>query len=295
MSDEQPLFPDAQDANDAHDPYAVIAAWYDREHDALTADGEMYHELLTEHADGETDVAGRLRVLEVGAGSGRLAAALAVSGCAVVGAEPSAAMRERAAHRLKTLPDRVARRIQIVAGTATDLALTGNEPFDAVIYGLNTFAHLLTSGEREQALRATSARLKMGGLLAIDLDLAGPRRLLKTAGQLWRLDTWRMDGMGRAQGKQGDEVEYVTHFAVGAASAEPDILTVTHFYDAHAQGGPVRRSVATTSFALLSRGEVELALRYTGFTVTAVYGAYDLTPYEEGASRAILVARRVGG
>jgi len=285
MSDEQL---DSSDPSHLSDPYAVIAAWYDLEHDPLTADSEMYQELLGDLAAGGV---GRLRVLEIGAGSARLAAALAPSGYAVVGVEPSTAMRARAAHRLTTLPERVARRIQIVAGTATNLSAAGSEPFDAAIFGLNTFAHLLTSDEREQALQSVSARLKANGLLLIDLDLAGPRRLAETAGHVWRLGTWRV-GDGSQGSGQGEE--YVTHFTVGAPGAEPAILTVTHFYDSHTQGGPLRRSVATTSFALLARGEVELALRYAGFTVTAVYGSYDLAPYEESSPHAILVARRVG-
>jgi hypothetical protein len=46
------------------------------------------------------------------------------------------------------------------------------------------------------------------------------------------------------------------------------------------------------TLALLSRGEVALALRQAGFSIEALYGAYDLTPYDDLSPRALFVARR---
>lgn len=51
----------ANDPREEQDPYALIAEWYDLEHDSFTDDIELYQELLA----GETQ---RLAILEVGAG-----------------------------------------------------------------------------------------------------------------------------------------------------------------------------------------------------------------------------------
>lgn len=260
---------------DVADPYAQIAEWYDLEHDSFSDDIELYLELV----GGETS---RLAILEVGAGTGRLLAALAGAGYVATGVEPSAAMRERCVRRIETLPERVARRIRIVEGTATALGLPTTERFDVALLGLGTFGHLTRAEERSAALDALRAHLKQGGRLIVDVDLAGPRRLLETAGRVWWQGAWQAR----------DGATLVEHLVVGAAGAEPGVVEVTHLYDAHEQGGPVRRTLTRTPLALLSRGEVALAVQQAGFTIEALYGGYDMIPADDTAGRVIVLARR---
>lgn len=256
------------------DPYADIAAWYDLEHDDFSADIEMLSEVLAGARE-------RLAVLEVGAGSGRLLAALAAAGHTVTGVEPSAAMRARGGKRLATLPERVARRARIIAGDATHLNLGDGERFDVALLGLGTYGHLTSATEREAALHLLHERLKPSGTLILDVDLAGPRRLAEQAGRLWWQGSWRADG-GRT----------VSHTITGAPGREPGTVEITHIYEAHEQGGPVQRTLTVTPLALLSRGEVELAVRHAGFTEVTIYGGYDLAPADDQSPRAIAVARR---
>jgi SAM-dependent methyltransferase len=258
------------------DAYADIAAWYDVEHDHVTEDLECYQELLGMH------VAARASVLEIGSGTGRIAAALAAAGYSVTGVEPSEAMRAASMKRLASLPERVARRVRVVSGTATRLELDSAEPFDAALFGLNTFAHLTTLAERQQALAALAARLRHGGIVLLDLDLAGPRRMAETAGQVWWQGTWPV----------GESDASLTHFVVGEPSGAPGIVRLTHFYDIHEQGGPVRRTTTTMTLAILTRGEIELGLLHAGFALAEVYGSHDLAPFEESSSRLIVVARK---
>lgn len=259
------------------DPYAQIAEWYDLEHDGFSDDIELYLELI----GGETS---RLAILEVGAGTGRLLAALAGAGYVVTGVEPSMAMRQRCAGRLATLPERVARRIHMLEGTATDLRLPATDRFDVALLGLGTFGHLTRAEERASALSALRAQLKDGGRLIVDVDLAGPRRLLETAGRLWWQGAW----LAR------DGATLVEHLVVGAPGSEPGMVDVTHLYDAHEQNGPVRRTLTRTPLALLSRGEVALAVQQAGFSIEALYGGYDMAPADDAAGRTIVVARRGG-
>lgn len=277
------------DGRMADDPYAAIARWYDLEHDAVTEDIECYTSLI------ETPASGRADVLEIGSGTGRIAVALAVAGHQVTGIEPSEAMRERCTRRVAKLPERVARRIRIVDGTATAPGVGTAERFDVALVGLNSFAHLTTAEERRETLATIHAHLRPNGVLLIDLDLAGPRRLLETVGQMWWQGTW--DYMEEASASEtvfAQTREQISHFITG--SPGPDIGTVraTHFYDVHAPCGSVRRTIAPMTLALLSRAEVALALWQAGFTVEALYGSYDLTPYDDLSSRALFVARHNG-
>lgn len=258
------------------DPYADIAEWYDLEHDGFSDDIEMLNELLV-------GVRERLAILEIGAGSGRLMAALAAAGHTVTGVEPSAAMRACGAKRLASLPERVARRARLVDGSATAHHLDAADRFDVALMGLGTFGHLTHASEREEALRLLHERLKPGGMLVLDVDLAGPRRLLEPAGRLWWQGHWRAGG---------PESLLVSHTITGAPGREPGAVEVTHLYDMFQQGGPVRRTVTTTTLALLGRGEVELVVRHAGFSDLTIYGGYDLTPADDQAPRAIVVARR---
>jgi len=257
------------------DPYGIIAPWYDSEHDTLTADVECFAALLAPGAGGQ------LAVLEIGAGTGRIAAALAVAGHQVTAVEPSAPMRDRFAQRLAQLPQRAARRVTVLPGTAAAPALPTDQRFDAVLMGQNLLAHLLSTDERHAALTAAFAALRPGGQLIADVDLLGPRRLLETAHQLWLQGVYELP--------TGEQLE---HLVCGAPGTLPGTIELTHLYDLHLPGGALRRTTAHMALALLSTGEVTVALLRAGFTVAATYGGYDLIPYDDASSRAVFEARR---
>lgn len=270
---------DAMTRDLPQDSYAAIAAWYDVEHDPVTEDIECYQELIA-HADLRAPA-----ILEIGCGTGRVLTRLAAAGYTVTGIEPSDAMRQRCARRLAALPERVSRRVRVLEGDAEHLALDEQDQFDLGIFSLNTFAHLLTSHARHRALGELAAHLRPGALLMLDLDLLGTRRLAETAGQLWWQGTWPLPE---------NNAVMLSHLITATPSASPGVLRVLHFYDIHEQAGDVRRVISTMSLATLSKGEVEVALQYAGFEIDEVYGAYDLSPWDDASSRAIFLARWPG-
>lgn len=257
------------------DPYEWIVEWYDLEHDSLTDDIECYTSLL---ADGETR---RISVLEVGSGTGRVAAALALAGYSVTGIEPSAAMRLRCERRLRELPEKVARRVVVLPGTATDFSVPRGQRFDVALFALNGFAHLTTAEERHAALLRVRESLTPDGQLILDLDLLGPRRLRETAGQVWWQGTWPVP----------DSSAIVSHFLSAAPATAHDVVEVMHFYDVHEQGGAIRRTLARMPLAVLSAGELALALALAGYALDASYGGYELTPLDASSPRAVFIAR----
>jgi SAM-dependent methyltransferase len=261
------------------DSYAAIAAWYDVEHDSLVEDIECYQALIAD-ADLRNPA-----IVEIGCGTGRVVARLAAAGYGVTGVDPSEAMRQRCARRLATMPERVSRRVRLLAGDAEHLPLGEDDRFDLALFSLNTFAHLTTGKSRQAALQALAGHLRPGAMLLIDLDLLGTRRLAETAGQLWCQGTWPLPE---------NNAVLLTHFVSAAPLSVPGALRVTHFYDIHEQGGEVRRTISAMSLALMSKGEIEVALQFAGFAVVDVFGGYDLTPWDEISARAIFVARWPG-
>jgi SAM-dependent methyltransferase len=260
---------------ESRDPYNAIAEWYDVEHDPLFEDVECYLSLLA------LPRTGHVRVLEIGCGTGRIAALLAVAGHSVTGIEPSRAMRERCETRLSGLPDRVRRRVRVIAGNAADLALPSSERFDMALYGLNTLAHLVTVEERAAALRSAAAHLQPTGQLLLDVDLFGPRKLAESPGQLWFQGQWQLPG----------SASQLTHMIAASPSDLPGAIEVHHFYDLFEQGGQLRRTSANMTLAVLSYGDVIGGLTNAGFNVEALYGGHDLPPFQNDSPRLIVDAR----
>lgn len=261
------------------DPYERIAEWYDAEHDTFEDDLQFYRDLAA--GTGPT-------ILEVGCGSGRVTVALARMGRTITGIDPSAAMLARCRARLAAEPRGVADHVRLIHADIRALGSEAPSSFALVIVPLNTFAHFATPADRLAALAAIREHVVPGGRVALDLDLAGPRRLLQAPGQLWLLSAWDSEHVEHASAGAG--FSFVQHFASAVPATAPDAALVTHIYDAQAADGLVHRTVSHMTLALLTRNEVQVTLERAGYTVEAVYGSYELDPYQPSDERAIFVA-----
>lgn len=151
---------------------ALSAAFYDvvTAADAtLAGDVELYASLAP--AGG--------RVLELGAGSGRVAQALAERGLSVVGVDLSAAMLARAAARRAALPPEVAARVELKRGDMTALEL--KQVFDAVICPFFTLAHTPAGAAWRNTFTTAARHLAPGGLAAFHLPKLDIMRRLPPA------------------------------------------------------------------------------------------------------------------
>ncbi|HEX6819593.1 MAG TPA: hypothetical protein VF120_14550, partial [Ktedonobacterales bacterium] len=118
------------------------------------------------------------------------------------------------------------------------------------------------------------------GWLLLDLDLKSVNILRKLPGRVWWQGTWPLPDGGE-----------VSHFMAARQDEQPRVLRLQHFYDLIDHTGNLRRVTASMRLAALRRGHVERSLVHAGFVIDALYGSHDLAPYEEGAPRAIFVAR----
>jgi SAM-dependent methyltransferase len=247
--------------------YDYIAPFYDIEHANFQDDVDFYRQWA--RACGSP-------VLDIGCGTGRLTIPLAADGHSVTGIDSSAAMldRARAAISAAHLDDR----ITLVQADARTFAL--NQRFRLALCGLGSFAHFTTRPDQEAVLARAHQHLLPNGTLILDLSNAGLLELVEHAGQLLHQGTWEF----------GAPNHYLSHLITAAFDPVGHCLRITHFYDEYDQAGPLRRTITHTTCYLFSRGEIELLLAAAGFTVRAIYGTYDLDPYDDESPRLLIVA-----
>lgn len=107
------------------------------------------------------------RVLELGAGSGRLTAALAERGFSVTGIDIARPMLAQAQARVAALPAEVAARIELRLGDMTALDL--KRTFDLVVCPFFTLAHVPAGQAWANTFRTAARHLAPGGRAAFHL------------------------------------------------------------------------------------------------------------------------------
>jgi SAM-dependent methyltransferase len=114
-------------------------------------------------------------VLELGAGTGRIAFALAEQGHPVTGVEIAPAMLDQALGKRAALPAAIAQRVELIRGDMTALDL--KRRFELVVCGYFTLAHVPGGGAWRNTFATTARHLDSGGLAAFHLPLADIMRL----------------------------------------------------------------------------------------------------------------------
>ena len=260
-----PAYPDADPRLDPEAIDAAIEAlapFYDLDIGHVEADLDLYRHFARRSGG---------RVLELGAGTGRVAAALAAEGVEVVALERSAAMRAAGAARCK------AAGVHMVAADMRDFHL--GEPFDLIICALSTFQHLLTRADQLAALGCLRRHLAPDGLAVIDLAVPTAAALEALGGPAV-LEWVRRNPAGG---------QWVTKWASTQGDPAAQRQWLTFLYDVQDAEGVVRRTVAQFPLRHLFRAEMEGLLERTGLRLVQIYGSYDLDPPEAG-DRLIVVA-----
>ena len=164
------------------------AALYDYEYRRRRADVTFYRELARRR--------GAARILELGAGTGRITVPLARDGRYVVALDQSAAMLARLGERVARLPPAVAARITPVAGDLRSFAVGGRFPL--VIAAFNVLEHLYTRGEVAACLERVAAHLTPDGAFVFDVQLPDLAWLLRDPTKRWAKTRFTDPTTGRA-------------------------------------------------------------------------------------------------
>ncbi len=254
----------------------AIAPWYDLDFGPLQEDVDMYLELTR---PGQ-------RVLELGAGSGRVAVPLAESGCEVTAVDSSEAMLSQSRARMRAAGVRVER------ADMRDLRL--DERFDCVIIALSTFQHLLRRPDQLSALQVVRRQLDAGGSMI--LDWTAPRADdIEPAPPQMRIEWIRQATSGEMVTKSAcQELAVDRLYGDGLERASP-IAWITYQYDALDAAGAVRRSLARFPLRVnLNAGEMAGLLCLAGLRPIDWFGSWNFAGAGEG-DRLIVIAEVAGG
>lgn len=222
-------------------------------------------------------------VLELAAGTGRLAVPLAAGGLRVVAVDNDPAMLTRARRRWvdERRDGRVRRggRLELVEADLFGLAL--DPEFALVILALNSCFLLGDASRQAAALSVMARHLRRGGLAVVDAWLPSVDDLGIYDGRV--VLEWVRDDP-----ETGSRVT-----KMGSASYDPATrrLDLTSIFEASpADGGPVTRHLRRDTLHLLSAGELVRAAADAGLSIEELGGDHELGPFGPGAGRVVIVA-----
>ena len=226
-------------------------------------------------------------VLELAAGTGRLAVPLARAGHRVTAVDIDPAMlarlRRRAATAAAVAGDgAVERRLSIAEGDLLDLRLDGAGSFTLAFIALNSLFLLATRDAQRGAFRTMAAHLAPGGLAVADV-------WLPDADDLARFDGRMILEYVRDDPENGLTV---TKTAAAQHDAATGIVNLTSIFEEGRQGEPTARWVRRDALRLVSADELRDFAAEAGLEVETVAGDYDLGPLGSGVDRAIVVTRK---
>ncbi len=249
--------------------YDQFALLYDWEHAPFNDDLLMYRN-FAQRCDGA--------VLDVGCGAGRVTLALAQAGLPTLGIDTSNEMLRLAqAHaaarqigHLARFERRDVRRLDL------------ESEFALAVFALNGFLHLLTPADQRTALRAIRRALLPGGLLIIDTPNPHTVFVPDRDGQ-WMLRS-------RFRSSDGQDIECLVNTQTDLAE---QMQQLELRYDQMTAGSSlVRRVAIRIGVRFVYQYEMIALLESCGFELDAVYGSYDLDPYQADSAIMLFVAYR---
>ena len=223
---------------------------------------------------------GESPVLELGAGTGRVALHHARHGLRVVALDSSPRMLARLE---AALDPEAARRVRLVHGDMRDFDL-GGERFDLIYCALDTFEHLLTTADQLSALRCVAEHLSPGGAFVLELRSLTAVDWSDEPSPL-RLEWVRPDP---ATGYSVAKLSSVT------SSPARQLTMFTLIFDRTGPDGVVRRRTLDVTLRATGRFEMELLLGRAGLRIAAIYGGPDLSPFTDDSDTMVIVAKLEG-
>lgn len=243
--------------------YDSLAALYDEQYAHYRDDLTFYRRLADDYGS---------PVLELGAGSARVSAALAKAGHEVVAVELSSEMMRLGRARLER--ERLAQWVQYHQGDMRHIRL--KRRFPLIVAPFNTLMHAYTLADQDATLKTVMEHLEPGGLFAFDLYNPNFGEL----GVLRRESEW--DHVG------GENAEL---FLYQTVDRDAQLLETRYYLDRTGEDGSLKRQTATLTQRYYSRFELERALRQAGFGNLTFYGNFLRERYSAGSSHLISLAR----
>lgn len=253
-----------------HDPYADIARYYDLEHDPFEDDIDFLFRLIRGKG---------ARILELGTGTGRIAAAIARAGHHATGIDTSEPMLARATDRVKS--PGVKSRVTLANLSMLEASRAPGGPFWMVFASLDCLQHLGTSENQRETLRQCYQVLQTDGLLLIDLYNPSPANLMALDQQIVLEGTFT--------DSDGATIQKFSHRQISPAE---QLIDTDLWYDVTEANGSLRRVSTHFTMRYVQRAELELMLELAGFEHWDIYGGYEFEPFDDQSDRLIVIAQK---
>ena len=210
-------------------------------------------------------------ILDIGAGTGRIAIPIAQQGVNVICIEPSPAMRTIFQKKLEKLPH-LRNKIEIIPSEAKDFHLAKLFPA-AMLSGC--FDHFLTPSERYESFRNIYKHLEVNGRIIFDVFLGSMKSM-----------PWIEAGMVSVNGK------IIKRYIKGECSKK-NILKLTLSYQTYQNNVKISEDVQLSQAAIITIKEIEKMLSDSNFTIKNSWGNYDSKPFVEGDNILILEVEKI--
>jgi len=247
-------------------------AYYDQAYRRRREDVAFYVEEATRSLKN-----GKGAVLELGAGTGRVAVAMARAGAEIVCVDLVEAMLARAATCVAKEPRAVRERLTFKQGDMRSVRL--RRKFPLVVAPFNVFMHLYERRDIERALATVKVHLAPRGRFVFDVMVPDADMLARDADHVYRAPKvrWPSDGKRYRYGETFHydpvkQVQLVT--MIFEDPSDPDNTFITPL--AHRQFFPV---------------ELEALLHYNGFAIEERFGDFERGPLSPESESKIIVAR----
>ncbi len=261
------------------------AALYDYEYRRRRADLAFYRNLAKRRL-GDSG-----RILELGAGSGRITIPLARAGYEVVAVDSSKPMLEKLRTRVDALPRSVARRITVVEADLRSFAIPDLDAppesrksspprgaqFPLAIAVFNVLEHLYTRVELDACLRCLRDHLAPDGAFAFDVQMPDLPWLMRDPQKRWARTRFT-DPTTRRQ------MFYSTNHDYDPVG---QIALIRLYYEPIDGKGPVR--IVKLSQRKYFPAELEALVAHAGLRVVERYGDFSGRPLDGTAESQVLV------
>jgi SAM-dependent methyltransferase len=250
-----------------------------------------------EHEHDDEDVAFHLelvrrvkpaRVLELGAGSGRVTVPLAelafAGGFTVTALDSERAMLTECERKLAGAAPEVRGRVDVVVGDMR--SWEAPEPFDLILIPCASVSHLLELDDQLATWRRAHANLAPGGRFVVDVvmpDLGTYADSLRQPPRaLVEIDGDSSDGEGRR----------LLRYRTTMYAPHEQRATVRFLYDKFAHGEHPERWLSDFESHVYFPRELELLFRHAGFSVEARYGDYRFRAPRASTRTLVMIGRK---
>jgi SAM-dependent methyltransferase len=216
-------------------------------------------------------------VLELGAGSGRVALEIARAGSEIVAVDAVVPMLKRLSVKAAALPDQERGRLRIVRGDLRKVRL--RRRFSLVIAPFNVFMHLYTRTDLERALATVKAHLAPRGRFVFDVLMPDLRAMARTPARLYR-------GPRVVDQESGRAYHYFESFEYDAVR---QVQLVSMIFQSESNLDELK--VLPLSQRQFFPDELATLLHYNGFAIEARYGEFDRSPLADDSESQIVVTR----